>query len=388
MTIGVRILFFLEAVLSLAGLAMLVRHRPEWPQLPESLSSPLTTVMLQEIVVVALWVATGLLLFMIFVRSIAAAGARSRRPRLQPPSATRPSVSSRRSLTRAHSAVTPGPAFPPPFPLLVRGPPEVIPDHVAPQGPPREMDRHPEGPGVRVAILGPLEVSANGQPARRLRTLTRQLLVYLALHRRGAVPDELADALFSGLAPERARRRISRALSEARSQLGDVIRRSGDAYVLDPAAVAIDIDEFDFLVAQARAEQGATRDRFLERALVLVRGHPLAGTDYPWAAGDIRHLCAMVVDVLQELGELRLADGDPAEALAAAERAIRFDADNETAQRLAMRAESALGLRDGVVKRYERLSRRLSRRFGLEPEQETRLLFRRLLSQDAGAPAP
>lgn len=236
-----------------------------------------------------------------------------------------------------------------------------------------------------MAVLGPLEISTNGQPARRLRTLTRQLLVYLSLHRRGAIADELADAVLPGLAPERARRRISRALSEARSELGDVIRRSGDAYVLDPTAVAIDIDEFDFLVAQAKAERGPTRERLLERALLLVRGQPLAGTDYPWAAGDVRHLCAMVVDVLQELGELRLSDGNPAEALAAAERAISFDEDNESAQRLAMRAESALGLRDAVVKRYERLNRRLDRRFALEPEQETRLLYRRLLSQDAAS---
>ncbi len=289
---------------------------------------------------------------------------------------------------RSSTAVTPGPAFPPPFPLIVRGHPEVGPGEDEPQFQPLETDHQLHGPGVRVAVLGPLEISTNGQPARRLRTLTQQLLVYLSLHRRGAIADELADAVLPGLAPERARRRISRALSEARSELGDVIRRSGDAYVLDPAAVVIDIHEFDFLVAQAKAERGPTRERLLERALPLVRGQPLAGTDYPWAAGDVRHISAKVVEVLHEVGELRLADGNPTEALAAAERAITLDADNESAQRLAMRAEAALGFREAVVKRYERLSTRLSRRFGLEPEQETRLLYRRLLSQDAGAAAP
>ena len=239
-----------------------------------------------------------------------------------------------------------------------------------------------------MAVLGPLEICTNGQPARRLRTLTQQLLVYLSLHRRGAIADELADAVLPGLAPERARRRISRALSEARSELGDVIRRSGDAYVLDPAAVVIDIHEFDSLVAQAKAERGPTRERLLERALPLVRGQPLAGTDYPWAAGDVRHISAKVVEVLHEVGELRLADGNPTEALAAAERAITLDADNESAQRLAMRAESALGLREAVVRRYERLDRRLNRRFALEPERETRLLYRDLLGQDRASRTP
>ena len=376
----------LEAVLSLAGLAALVRLRPEWPRLPGSLSSPLTTVMIQQFVLVALWLSVALLLFLVFVRSIAALAARSPRPRLHPPIPGQGRTLSRRSPTRVHlRAVTSGPAFPPPFPLIVRGRPEVIPDHdeLHDQAPATEPKL--SGPGVRVAILGPPEVYAEGEHARGLRSLTQQLIVYLSLHRRGAIADELADALLPGIPLDRARRRISRALSEARSELGDVIRRSGDAHVLDPAAVAIDIDEFDFLVAQAKAAHGPTRERLLERALALVRGEPLAGTDYPWAAGDERHLNAQVFDVLQQLGELRLANGDPAEALAAAERAISFDEDNEAAQRLAMRAESALGLREAVVKRYERLSRRLSRRFGLEPEHETRVLYRGLLSQDGGS---
>ena len=342
--------------------------------------------MVQQFVLVALWLSIALLLLLVFVRSIAAATARSPRPRLHPPIPGQRRTSSRRSATRVHlRAVTSGPAFPPPFPLIVRGHSEVIPDHDESQEQAPATEPKLSGPGVHVAILGSPEIYAEGQHARGLRSLTQQLIVYLSLHRRGAIADELADALLPGVALDRARRRISRALSEARSELGDVIVRSGDVYALDPTAVAIDVDEFDFLLAQAKAEHGPTRGRLFERALALVRGEPLAGTDYPWAAGDERHLNAEVVDVLQQLGELRLADGDPAEALAAAERALRFDEDNESAQRLAMRAESALGLRETVVKRYERLSRRLSRRFGLEPEHETRVLYRGLLSQDRGS---
>lgn len=386
MKIGRRILLLLEAVFSLGGVAVLVRLRPEWPRLPGSLSSPLTTVMIQQFVLVALWLSMALLLSLVFLRSIGALAARSTRPQLHRPRTGQGWASSRRSPAGIHlAAVSSGPAFPPPFPLIVRGHSEVISAHDEPRAQSPETEREASKPGVRVVILGPPEIYAEGQHARGLRSLTQQLIIYLTLHRRGAIADELADALLPGVARDRARRRISRALSEARSELGDVIHRSGDAYVLDPAAVAIDVAEFDFLVAQAKAESGPTRERLLERALALVRGEPFAGTDYPWAAGDERHLNAEVVDVLQQLGELRLTDGYLTEALAAAERAIRFDEDNESAQRLAMRAESALGLREAVVKRYERLSRRLTRRFGLEPEHETRVLYRGLLSQDGGS---
>jgi DNA-binding SARP family transcriptional activator len=235
-------------------------------------------------------------------------------------------------------------------------------------------------------MLGPVEIATPTPGDRALRSLTQQLVVYLSLRRNGAITDELADALLPALAADRARGRIWRALSEARSQLGDVIRRSGDHYVLDRAAVVSDIDEFEAFLAQANAERGAERARLLERALALVRGEPLAGADYPWAAGDVRHLRAKVVDCLHELGELQLDDDNAAGALAAAERALEFDPDDESAHRLAMRAESALGLRDAIAERYERLARTLDERYGLEPEQETRGLYRRLLSQDAGAP--
>ena len=119
-----------------------------------------------------------------------------------------------------------------------------------------------------------------------------------------------------------------------------------------------------------------------------LRGHPLAGTDYPWAAGDVRHLAARIVGLLEELGHYRLADGNPADALAAAEQALTLDAYNEAAHQLAMRAESKLGLRQAIVERYESLRHELDTQFGLEPERETRLLYRRLLSQDARVVVP
>ena len=150
-------------------------------------------------------------------------------------------------------------AFPPPFPLIVRGHSEVLPGNDEPQFLPPETDPQLSRPWSPRGRPGTSRDLRDGQHAQGLRSLTQQLLVYLSLHRRGAIADELADALLPGLALERARRRISRALSEARSELGDVIVRSGDVYALDPTAVAIDIDEFDFL--SRRRRRSAARPR-------------------------------------------------------------------------------------------------------------------------------
>jgi DNA-binding SARP family transcriptional activator len=218
--------------------------------------------------------------------------------------------------------------------------------------------------------------------SRPRRLQVQQLLVYLALHRQGATTDELTASLWPDLDHEKARKRLWGSISDARAQVGEVILRDDDRYRLDRAAVAIDLDEFESLVAEADSENGARR-RLLERALLLVRGDPLAGSDYLWALGETRRLRATVIERLAELGHIRLDDGEPAGALAAAEQAIALDAFNEPAHRLAMKAEGVLGLRQAIAERYQQLARELDTRFGLEPERDTRLLYRTLLSQDA-----
>ena len=88
---------------------------------------------------------------------------------------------------------------------------------------------------------------------------------------------------------ENARMRLWRSASEARGQLGEVIIRSGERYQLDRQTVAIDLDRFEALLAAADGE-AADRQALLEQALALVRGQPLAGSDYPWATGEVRRL--------------------------------------------------------------------------------------------------
>jgi DNA-binding SARP family transcriptional activator len=233
-----------------------------------------------------------------------------------------------------------------------------------------------------IALLGPLEIAASKRRRRGLRSQTQQLLAYLALHRGGSTTDELVVALWPDVDDARARKELWRSVSDARAHLGESILGANERYLLDREAVAVDLDQFEELLIRARAEHDADREQLLERALALVRGQPLAGTDYPWAAGDVRRLHATIVDLLKEVGQLRLDNGNPTGALAAAEQAIVLDAYNEAVHQLAMHAESVLGLRQAIVERYERLRQELDERFGLEPDRKTRFLYRRLLSQD------
>ncbi len=340
--------------------------------------------MLQQLVVVATWLLSGLVLFLFLGRSLRVLLARDRRP---PPEALRlgPMLTRRGTpLARARVALASAQtALSPPF--------ELIPRPRSSIGNRRQGARTQTVPSESrpaITVLGPLRIAATKPHRRRLRSRTQELLAYLVLHREGATTDELVALLWPDIDIDNARARVHRAVSEARSQLGDAIVRAGERYVLDRNAVAIDLDEFENLLAQANARTDVDRERLLERALAYVRGHPLAGADYPWAAGDVHHLRAKVIELLHDLGNLRLERDSATGALAAAEQALALDAYDESAHRLAMRAESALRLRKAVVARYERLCEELDTQFGLEPERETRMLYRRLLSQDVGRVKP
>lgn len=393
-----RLLALVGALACALALVLLLDLRPPLPQLPRSLSSPITLPLLRATLELAAWTLSFVLAGLLFARAL---DALLRRPVARALQIEVAPVPRRRSLAQARLAAGAADGgFPPPFPLILRAHPErdghaalAASQAVAPAAAtvttPAAAVRTPE---VRpcllppsIALLGPLEIAPSKPLRRRLRAQTRQLLAHLALHPDGSTVEELVAALWPDIDDDNARQRLWRSASEARGQLGDVIIRGGERYRLDRQTVAVDLDRFEALLAAADGD-GAHRQPLLEQALALVRGRPLVGSDYPWATGATRRLSATIVDRLRELGYLRLDGADRTGALAAAEQALALDPLNEGAHRLAMQAEATLGLRQAIAARYEQLRERLETRFGLEPERETRLLHRRLLSQDAAEP--
>lgn len=234
---------------------------------------------------------------------------------------------------------------------------------------------------VGVLLLGQLELAGckRKQPRRRA---TAELIAYLAVQRRPASRDELLEALWPGEDPRRAAARFYQAASETRKLLGQSFVRDRDTYKLDREQLGIDLDEFDLLREQARGAHTEQEPVLLERALALFRGEPLAGIDALWADGEQRRLSSLRLNLLDRLGRICLEAGDSPGALEAANEAETLDASNEHLVQLAMEAEAALGRREAVVERYDRLRRDLDERFGLEPNRETKSLYRRLMSQD------
>jgi DNA-binding SARP family transcriptional activator len=362
---------------SLAIFLMLAVLHPGTPSLPGSLSAPLTIETVEGVVLWLLWLVVGLLALTLLFNAL--------RPRSRPPAATpRLRSTSERPLRLAipihrqspPSLVVVSPKPPSDAPANGRAPaieqPPAVPTVTASEIPMR----------VGVSVLGSLTITGAKRSRRGLRAAALELIAYLALNQRQVQRDELLEAFWPGLDPRRTRTRLHQAVRDARRLLGNAIASERDRYWLDRDAVEIDLDQLERLLAQARAAKDENvGQRLLEQALALFTDEPLAGTDYPWAEGELRRLRATQVELLERVGRNLLRRGEPRRALELAEHALALDRLNEGLWRLALEAENALGLREAIDERYERLRKLLGERLGLEPDRETRALHRQLLTQ-------
>lgn len=349
--------------------------RPSLPQLPESLTSPMTVDQLEALLIFLGWLALTILLALAIIRLTRIT---RHEGGMTPIAGLRqgPSARPRALSERASSTIGPAPT------LTVVAPPDE--DQAAHSESPAtgatETPRHRTA--LRIAVLGSFSIAGveGGRPG--MRSSTEQLLAYLALHPRGASRDELVEAIWPGEDPHRTRPRLWQSTSEARKLIGDAFISQHGHYTLDHTKITTDTDDLQALLSEANAATTPPAERcLLERGLPLVRGEPLAGWDHVWTVTHTARLRAIQAELLERLGRARLTTGDPHGALQAAEQALSHDSLNEALWRLAMQAETQLGLRESVARRYERLQTLLDTQLGLQPETATRTLYHDLLGQ-------
>jgi DNA-binding SARP family transcriptional activator len=381
----------LEATLAVTALLLVLglswELRPALPQLPQSFSAPLPSGTIGVTLELAAWI-VFVLLDLVLIRRVLQFAIRreSTYTELRLRHAFAPHELPSRDGTRDWRAYA-APLAPPVLRLPARHEPterEPTAPHVQQRESPTPVEvtaTDTSNERLGVLLLGPLELVGCKKKQPR-RQATAELIAYLAVQRRSVSRDELLEALWPGEDPRRAAARFYQAASEARKFLGEIFLRDRDTYNLDREQLGIDLDEFDLLREQARGTDKEQEPVLLERALALFRGEPLAGIDALWADGEQRRLSSLRLNLLDRIGRLRLEAGDSPGALEAANEAEALDASNEHLVQLAMEAEAALGRREAVVERYERLRRDLDERFGLEPSRETKTLYRRLMSQD------
>jgi DNA-binding SARP family transcriptional activator len=254
---------------------------------------------------------------------------------------------------------------------------------------------------MRIGLLGPLAVRADGVPLVFSAAKQRVVLATLALHPRRVVSyDELASAVWGEAPPDGARvtlrnyiRRMRRSLG---SDGGQIVTRD-PGYLLDLADEDVDVREYTTLFDQGAQAYAAgswgVAVGLLGRALGLWRGVPLA--DVPsgilhqrWDA----HLEGLRLQAAEWRARARLELGEHELLVPELDRlAARFPL-REQVHGLRMLALYRAGRQGEALAAYRQARQVLAAELGVAPGTELTRLHQQILAQDpaltAPAPAP
>ncbi len=223
----------------------------------------------------------------------------------------------------------------------------------------------------------------------------------LLVHRRGQrVPrDELAEALWPGVAPDTARARLKVIIHTLRHALepdlaakepSRFIGYENDSYFFVEAdGCQIDVDLF-LERAQAGQESCARGDldqakaHYLE-AIRLYRGDYLAEDLYEdWSGGERHRLREVHTALLTDLASVYAGCGEFDRAVDCCWRALSDDPCREFVYRRLMDYLSRDGRPDEAIRAYHRCEAVLRQELGLQPLPETADLCRQIKAQTGG----
>lgn len=242
---------------------------------------------------------------------------------------------------------------------------------------------------LRLSLLGGFRAHAGGT-AVALPKKSQALLAYIALGGETQSRAKLCGLLWGNREEENARNSLRQALFAIRRALGstaaDPLRLEAETVALVPGAVETDVDAFRALVAEhTRAS--------LEEAARLYRGDLLDGLNVReaafdnWLVGERERLRQQALRALTDLLGWQLREEDTDAAVQTALRILTLDPVQEATHRALMRIYAAQGNRPAALKQYELCSEALRRELNVQPEAETKALYREVLEHRlAGGP--
>jgi predicted ATPase/DNA-binding SARP family transcriptional activator len=228
-----------------------------------------------------------------------------------------------------------------------------------------------------IHLLGGLNLHSDLRQVTRFRTQkAASLLAYLALHLTPQPRETLIALLWPDAEPEAGRHNLSNALCYLRHLLeppgvppGTVLLADRASVRLNPAAITVDVLEFesDLARAQAGGLSEAERLALLLRALERYQGVLLPGYYEEWVAPEALRLESLFVQGALRLAPLLLGAGRREQAVAYAQRAVSADPLSEEATRWLMQAFAASGQPAQALRAYRQLERRLEEDLDARP---------------------
>lgn len=248
---------------------------------------------------------------------------------------------------------------------------------------------------LKVSLLGKPEVTLAGKSLIEefTTTKTQALLYFLVVTGRAHSREVLAGLLWGDMPEAKAKRNLTKALSNLRQLLEPYLIIDRQSIEFNPnAGYWLDVAVFQHAVESDPNQQTLST---LREAVTLYRGDFLEGFYVKdslefedWALALREQLRERLIDALDAIVEAYIAQGDSGDTAGVdyANRLLNLDPWRESAHRQMMTLLARRGQRSAALAQYETCRRVLTEEFGVEPSTETIALYERL--RDADNPVP
>jgi DNA-binding SARP family transcriptional activator len=249
---------------------------------------------------------------------------------------------------------------------------------------------------LEARLLGSLEVRIDGSPVPSWNGQRGISVFRHLLFRRQHVcaRDELLEEFWPDIPAAAARNRLQVAVSGLRRAFLDVtalnvVEFADGAYRINPdLLVEVDVGNFDrALRAADAAERAGNADEArtaYRQAIALYRGDFAADVPFEqWTLLPRESMRIKLVDALDRLSRLDLADRRMDDCIATAHRMLDVDPCREDAHRLLMRCYATQGRTYQALRQYEFCERILRATIDAGPAPDTTALYRAIRSSAA-----
>src|SRR5688572_3816254 len=246
-------------------------------------------------------------------------------------------------------------------------------------------------------FLGSPQLILENEPVNVNRRSIVALLAYLAVNdseqaKRTYTRESLSALLWPDSDQVKAFTNLRHTLWEIQKTFGPdwLIANRETIGLSKDANLWVDVHRFETLLSESQAQSDVSlRIPLLTESVKLYRHHFLAGfnlknapTFDAWSmtkADELRHKLTSALTLLTEDYCLL---GDAKSALQYALRLVTFDPLNESAHRQLMQVYGQLGQHNTALKQYQTFEQTLRKEMGLDPQPETRALYKQIRKGD------
>ena len=249
-------------------------------------------------------------------------------------------------------------------------------------------------PRLALHLLGPPQLTIDKTSISFNRRKSLALMAYLAVelgqHRR----ESLSSLLWPDTSQSNAFKNLRQVLWEVQQSLGDgwLVAERETICLDDSADVWLDVGEFGSLIIQSESQEDISlRLPLLADAAGLYRHHFLAGFSLKdaqpfndWAFAESEGLRNKLAGVLRRLSEDHIALGQARQAIPHARRLVSLDPLDESSHRQLMEVYLQAGEHSAALKQYQTCEQILRRELNLDPQPETRELYKKIRKREVG----